>query len=199
MSDDSQSSDLSSASSSDSSSDSSVRDGIFDGSADDVQDLSHPDFADFDDDFPRSRRRYRSGYRDLSGAPPWVKVCVWVGALLAIAGMGVIIFGVLIPTNAPEPFSTRLTPVVTVGDVPPDFPTDQLPPGFPVQQLPPGFPAEQLPPEFRSISTQTFPVPGQPPRPSVGGPNLALGFGLFFAGFVLTAIGALGHSTSTRR
>jgi len=169
----------------------SPRDGIYDGTADDVHDLFHDD----DDDFPSSRRRSRYRHRDLSGAPAWVKAFVWAGALLAIAGMGVVMFGVLLPSDAPEPFSTRLTPgfptpVLTVGD---------LPPGFPADQLPPGFPAHDLPPEFRSLETPGFPSTGQPTRPSVGGPNLALGFGLFFAGFVLTAIGALGHSTSTRR
>lgn len=166
-------------------SDHSVRDGIFDGSADDVQDLSHPDSADFDD-FPRSRGRSRAGYRDLSGAPSWVKAFVCAGALLAIAGIGVVMFGVLLPSDAPEPFSSRLTPA---------FPT----PVLTVGDLPPGFPADELPPEFRSLETPGFPSTGQPARPSVGGPNLALGFGLFFTGFVLTAIGALGHSTSTRR
>jgi hypothetical protein len=185
-------------------SDHSVRDGVFDGSADDIQDLSHPDSADFDDGFSRSRRRSRSGYRDLSGAPSWVKAFVWAGALLAIAGIGVVMFGVLLPSDAPEPFSTRLTPdfptaVITVGDLPPGFPAPNLPPGFPAPNLPPGFPAHDLPPEFRSLETPGFPSTGQPARPSVGGPNLGLGFGLFFAGFVLTAIGALGHSTSTRR
>lgn len=175
-------------------SDHSVRDGIFDGSADDIEDLSHPDF---DDGFHGSQRRSRSGYRhrDLSGAPSWVKAFVWAGTLLAIAGFGVIMFGVLLPSDAPEPFSPRLTPgfptpVITVGD---------LPPGFPAPNLPPGFPVDELPPEFRSLETPGFPSTGQPARPSVGGPNLGLGFGLFFAGLVLTAIGALGHSTSTRR
>ncbi|MGW4209754.1 hypothetical protein ACWEIJ_17325 [Lentzea sp. NPDC004789] len=131
--------------------DHSIRDGIFDGSADDLQDLS---YHGFDDGFPRSRRRHRYGHHDLSGAPPWVKVFVWTGALLAIAGLGVLMFGVLSPPDPPDPFSSRLT----------DFPTT-----------------------------------GQLTPPSVGGPNLPLGFGLFFAGFVLTAIGALGHSTSKRR
>lgn len=167
--------------------DSSVRDGIFDGSADDIADLSHPDFAD-DDYFSDSRRGSRRGYQDLSGAPSWVKAFVWTGALLAIAGFGVILFSVLGPSGAPEPRS--LTPAfptaVTLGDVPPDFTDGQLPPGFPNQPMPPEF--------------QPFETPGFPQRPTaVGGPDLALGFGLFFAGFVLTAIGALGHSTSTRR
>ncbi|MEU3646986.1 hypothetical protein AB0E59_26630 [Lentzea sp. NPDC034063] len=170
-------------------SDHSVRDGIFDGSADDIADLSHPDFAD--DDFPRSRRRSRRGYQDLSGAPSWVKVFVWVGTLLAIAGFGVVLFGLLGPSGAPERPS-RLTPAfptaVTFGDVPPDFADGQLPPGFPNQPMPP---------EFRSFETPGFPQ--RPTASSVGGPNLALGFGLFFAGFVVTAIGALGHSTSKRR
>lgn len=167
-------------------SDHSVRDGIFDGGTDDIHDLSHPGFADFDDDFPRSRRRSRYRHRDLSGAPSWVKACVWAGTLLAIAGIGVVIFSVLTPVDVPDPFSTRLTPA---------FPTPVVTAG----DLPPGFPADQLPPEFRPVATHDFPSPGQLPRPSLGGPNLALGFGLFFAGFVLTAIGALGHSTTTRR
>ncbi|WP_439664076.1 hypothetical protein ACSHWB_23095 [Lentzea sp. HUAS TT2] len=170
--------------------DSSVRDGIFDGSADDIADLSHPDFAD-DYHFSGSRRRSRRGYQDLSGAPSWVKAFVWAGALLAIAGFGVVLFSVLGPSGAPQPRS--LTPAfptaVTFGDVPPDFAD-----GY---QLPPGFPNQPLPPEFQTFETPGFPQ--RPTVPSVGGPNLGLGFGLFFAGFVLTAIGALGHSTSTRR
>ncbi|MCP2200770.1 hypothetical protein [Lentzea flava] len=32
-----------------------------------------------------------------------------------------------------------------------------------------------------------------------GGPDLRLGFGLFFVGLVLTGIGALGHATARRR
>lgn len=167
-------------------SDHSVRDGFFDGSADDIEDLGGG-FTHFDDDFPRSRRRSRSGYRDLSGAPAWVKVVVWTGALLAIAGLGVLMLGVL---AAPEPISPRLTPA---------FPTVTLPPGFPTGDLPPGFPADALPPEWQSPGPTGFPSTRQITTPSVGGPNLPLGFGLFFAGFVLTAIGALGHSTSTRR
>ncbi|NGY62637.1 hypothetical protein G7043_27330 [Lentzea sp. NEAU-D13] len=99
-----------------------------------------------------SRRRRRSGHHhDLSGAPLWVKAFVWAGTLLAIAGLGVVMYGVLMPTDVPVP-------------------------------APPGFPS-----------------PPHRPTPSVGGPNLPLGFGLFFAGFVLTAIGTLGHSTSKRR
>jgi hypothetical protein len=167
--------------------DHSVRDGIFDGSADDIQDLSHSDSADFDDGFPRSRRRSRySYYRDMSGAPSWVKAFVWAGALLAIAGLGVVMFGVLLPSDVPEPFSTRLTP---------GFPT----PVLTVGDLPPGFPVDELPPEFRSFETPGFPSTGQPTHPSVGGPNLVLGFGLFFVGFVLSAIGALGDSSTARR
>jgi hypothetical protein len=107
----------------------------------------------FDDDFPRSHRRSRHDRTDLSGAPSWVKAFVWTGALLAIAGIGVVMFGVLIPPDPREPFSNFPTPDPT----------------------------------------------GQLTLPSFGGPNLSLGFGLFFAGFVLTAIGALGHSTSKRR
>ncbi|MFD4643198.1 hypothetical protein ACFWN2_38235 [Lentzea sp. NPDC058436] len=143
--------------------DHSVRDGIVDGSADDGHGGYPP--------YPRSRDRheYRRYHHDVSGAPSWVKVLLWTGALLAVAGMGVIVFGLL---DGPEPVSTPLTPA---------FPTAELPPGFPAEALPPaGF-------------------PGQPSPPSVGGPNLAPGFGLFFVGFVLTAIGALGHSTSRRR
>ncbi|MEV6241185.1 hypothetical protein [Lentzea sp. NPDC051838] len=172
-------------------SDHSVRDGFFDGSADDIEDFFDDDDSDDDsddDDFPRSRRRSRRGYQDLSGAPGWVKVLVWVGALLAIAGFGVIFFGILSP--APEPISTPLTPA---------FPTANLPPGFPTGDLPPGFPTDALPPEFGSPGMTGFPSPRHLTPQSVGGPNLPLGFGLFFAGFVLTAIGALGHSTSRRR
>jgi hypothetical protein len=169
-------------------SDNSVRDGIFDGSADDIQDLSqdlsHPDFAD--DDFLDSRRRSRSGHRDLSGAPSWVKACVWAGVLMAMAGFGVILFGVVLPLMTSDPFTPAFpavapTPILTVGD------------------LPPGFPADELPPELRTLETPSFPSTGQLSRPSFGGPNLALGLGLFFTGFVLAAVGALGHSTSTRR
>lgn len=167
--------------------DHSAHDGIFDGSADDIQDLSHPDF---DDDFQRSRRRSRYDHRDLSRAPSWVKAFVWAGALLGMAGLGVVIFGVVIPPDAPEPFSGLPTPVLTVGD---------LPPGFPAHELPPGFPAQELPTEFLPPAMPSFPSTGQLTRPSLGGPNLGLGFGLFFAGLVLSAIGALGHSTSTRR
>ncbi|WP_330270253.1 hypothetical protein OG205_23515 [Lentzea sp. NBC_00516] len=165
--------------------DHSVRDGIFDGSADDIQDLSHPDFED--DDFPHSRRRSRSGRHDLSGAPSWVKAFIWAGVLLAMSGFGVILFGVVIPLITHDPFTPTFpvvdpTPILTVGD------------------LPPGFPADQLPPEFRPVGPTNFPsTTGQFTRPTFDGTNLALGFGLFFTGFVLTAIGALGHSTSTRR
>ncbi|MFJ5992152.1 hypothetical protein [Lentzea sp. NPDC092896] len=167
-------------------SDHSVRDGIFDGSADDIEDLSHPDFAD--DDFPRSRRRSRSGRHDLSRAPSWVKVCVWTGVLTAMAGFGVVLFGVVLPLITSGPFASSPftpafdpTPILTVGD------------------LPPGFPTDQLPPEFRPVNTQAFPSGRQFSPPSFDGTNLARGLGLFFTGFVVTAIGALGHSTSTRR
>ena len=157
--------------------DHSVRDGIFDGSADDIQDLGGNDFNSFNQGFSRSRRR--SGHHDMSGAPTWVKAFTWAGTLLAIAGIGVVIFGVLSPTEAPEPFSTRLTPA---------FPTVTLPPGFPTGDLP----VDLQPPAARDF-------PGRPTPTDLGGPNLPLGFGLFFAGFVLAAIGALGHSTSARR
>ncbi|HEX8869809.1 MAG TPA: hypothetical protein VF821_29380, partial [Lentzea sp.] len=176
-------------------SDHSVRDGFFDGSADDIQDLHGNDFDGFDDDvfdddFPRSRRRSRRGYQDLSGAPSWVKVCVWVGALLAIAGFGVIFFGILSPVDVPAPFTTGPTP---------EYPAGGLPPGFPTDGLPPDFPAGNPPPDFGSPGMAGFPPAPRLTPESVGGPNLPLGFGLFFAGFVLTAIGSLGHSTSRRR
>ena len=152
--------------------DHSVRDGFFDGSGDDIEDFGH-------DGFSRSRRR--SGLHDLSGAPSWVKAFVWAGALLAIAGLGVFMFGVLAPTNAPEPLTARLTPA------------------FPTYTLPPGFPTEALPAHMQPPAPTGFPSSGQLTPASVGGPNVPLGFGLFFAGFVLSAIGALGHSTSKRR
>ncbi|WP_086667719.1 hypothetical protein [Lentzea kentuckyensis] len=159
--------------------DHSIRDGIFDGSADDIQDLDRDGFTDFNS-FSRSRRRSGyHGYRDLSGAPSWVKVFVWAGVLLAIAGIGVVMFGVLSTPDAPEPFSTRLAPGITTF------------------ALPPGFPPDDLPVDLQPPAVTGF--PSRPTPPSVGGPNLPLGFGLFFAGFVLAAIGALGHSTSTRR
>ncbi|WP_189159884.1 hypothetical protein [Lentzea pudingi] len=157
--------------------DHSVRDGIFDGSADDVHDLDHG-YRGFQP-FPHSSGR--SGYHDVSGAPVWVKVLLWTGALLAIAGMGVLFLGFVTSFDGPDPSTTRLTPA------------------FPTADLPPDFPVEALPPEFQTPTVRAFPTQGQHPAPSVGGPNLGLGFGLFFAGFLLSAIAALGHSTSTRR
>lgn len=157
--------------------DHSVRDGIFDGSADDVHDLDHS-YHGFQP-FPRSSGR--SGYHDVSGAPVWVKVLLWTGALLAIAGMGIFAFSVLGAFDGPDPSSTRLTPA------------------FPTADLPADFPVEALPPELQTPSVRAFPSPGQHPSASIGGPNLTLGFGLFFAGLVLSAIAALGHSTFKRR
>ncbi|MDX3664021.1 hypothetical protein PV646_42625 [Streptomyces sp. ID05-26A] len=160
--------------------DHSVRDGIFDGSADDIQDLDHG-YRGFEP-FPNSRDHDRYSHRhDMSGAPAWVKVLLWTGALLAIAGLGVLILGFVTSLDGPDPTTTRLTPA------------------FPTADLPPDFPVEALPPELQAPTVRAFPTQGQHPAPSVGGPNLGLGFGLFFAGFVLSAIGALGHSTSTRR
>lgn len=75
----------------------SPRDGIFDGTANDVHDL-----------FPRSRRR--RGRADLSGAPGWVKAFVYLSALLAVAGIGVVFLNVLGVLGAPEPISNGLPP-----------------------------------------------------------------------------------------
>ncbi|MGW6446726.1 hypothetical protein [Lentzea sp. NPDC055074] len=159
--------------------DRSVRDGIFDGSIDDLEDLDdghhgHHRFPPF----PRSSEG--SGRHDVSGAPVWVKVLLWTGTLVALAGMGIVVFGLLGAFDGPDPASTRLTPAFPTADIPADFPV------------------EALPPEFQTTA-RAFPVPGQHPSPSVGGPNLGLGFGLFFAGFVLSAIAGLGHSTAKRR
>jgi hypothetical protein len=91
----------------------SPRDGIYDGTADDAHDLFR------DDDFPRSRRRRgRGGRADLSGAPGWVKAFLYLGALLAVAGIGIVFVSVLGVMDAPEPIS--------VGP-PPAFPSTQLP------------------------------------------------------------------------
>ncbi|GHH60042.1 hypothetical protein [Lentzea cavernae] len=154
----------------------SVRDGIFDSTADDIQDLDHGGGHHAYPPYPLSQSN--SGHRgrhDTSGAPSWVKVLLWTGGLLAIAGMGIIILGALGSFDAPDPSSTRLTPA------------------FPDSGLPPGFPADALPPELQD---QAFPASAEQ-RSSGGG--LGLGLGLFFAGFLLSAIGALGHSTSARR
>ncbi|GAB2814382.1 hypothetical protein [Lentzea nigeriaca] len=129
--------------------DHSARDGIFDGSADDIEDLHREDLHRdglFHDD-----RRRRGGHADLSGAPAWVVACTWLGALLAMAGMGVLFFGVL----------SDMTPSV------PTPPTD-------------------------------FPSPLRVEPAAPGGSNLQLGFGLFFAGLVVSVIGALGHATTRR-
>ncbi|MET9231343.1 hypothetical protein [Lentzea sp. NPDC003310] len=174
--------------SSDSSSDHSARDGFFDGSADDVQDLHHGFGSK-----SRSRRRYR--HADLSGAPSWVKALVWAGTLVALAGMGIVVIGFVTSMGGPDPVSTPLTPAFPVVAPPPGFPVDQLPP----ELQSPGFPADQLPPEFQSPGATEFPVLGRGVTRAPDGPNPGLGFGIFFVGLVLAAIGALGHSTSTRR
>ncbi|MFD9706008.1 hypothetical protein [Lentzea sp. NPDC059081] len=99
-----------------------------------------------DDHFSRRRRRY--GGRPLTGAPLWIKVVVWVGTLLAIAGFGVLGFDFLTALETPSP------PM----------------------------------PAFPGADRQFTP-------PSPAGPHLGLGFGLFFAGFVLSAIGTLANNT----
>ncbi|MFD5824856.1 hypothetical protein [Lentzea sp. NPDC060358] len=98
----------------------------------------------FDDHFPR--RRNRHGGRSLRGAPLWIKVTVWVGALLAIAGFGVLGYG----------FATTLD-------------------------------------AFGQSFTTTVPPVGQFEPPSFA--SLKLGFGLFFAGFAVSAIGTLANNT----
>jgi hypothetical protein len=120
----------------------SPRDGFYDGTADDAHDLFR------DDDSPNSRRR--SGRADLSGAPGWAKAFVYLGSLLALAGMAVIFLNVL---GTPEPTSS------------------DLPPGF-----------------------------GSTPGLSLElSPDVKLGIGLFIAGFVLSLIGKIGYSASSRR
>lgn len=81
----------------------SPRDGFYDGTADDAHDLFR------DDDSRISRRRSgRGGRADLSGAPSWVKAFVYLGSLLAVAGMAVIFLSVFGVLNAPEPISGGL-------------------------------------------------------------------------------------------
>lgn len=103
----------------------SPRDGFYDGTADDAHDLFR------DDDFPSSRRRSgRGGRADLSGAPGWVKAFVYLGALLAVAGIGVVFLNVLGVMDTPEPFS---------GGVPPAFPSTQRPAPQPSPDVKLGF------------------------------------------------------------
>ena len=122
----------------------SPRDGFYDGTADDAHDL----FRD-DSRIPR-RLSGRRGRADLSGAPGWVKAFVYLGSLLAVAGMAVIFLNVL---GTPDPISSDLQP---------------------------GFAPTQ------GLSLQLS-------------PDVKLGFGLFIAGFVLSVIGGIGHSASSRR
>jgi hypothetical protein len=89
----------------------SPRDGIYDGTADDAHDLFRHD------DFPLSRRRSgRGGHADVSGAPDWVKAFLYLGALLAVAGIGIVFLSVLGVMGTPEPIS---------GGLPPAFPSTQ--------------------------------------------------------------------------
>ncbi|ONI89383.1 hypothetical protein ALI22I_15220 [Saccharothrix sp. ALI-22-I] len=56
-------------------------------------DHDHDHHHHFHHGFSRGRRR--RGYLDLSTAPTWVKVFTWVGALTAIAGFAIVVFGVI--------------------------------------------------------------------------------------------------------
>lgn len=150
------------------------------------------------------RHRRRRGRVDLSTAPPWVKVFAWVGALTALAGMALIFASVIGGSTSPRPeFGT------VSGD---SFPGENFPgEGFPGGSLPgENFPAEGFPGGARvTVDGQVFDLdndrvltPAQDSRaagPAERTGTTGLGIGLFFVGFVLSAIAALGHSTSKRR
>lgn len=60
----------------------------------------------------RRRRSGRGGRADLSGAPGWVKALVYLGSLLAVAGMALIFLSVFGVLNTPEPISGDAQPGV---------------------------------------------------------------------------------------
>lgn len=59
-----------------------------------------------DDSRIRRRRSGRRGRANLSGAPGWVKALVYLGSLLAVAGMAVIFLSVFGVLTTPEPISS---------------------------------------------------------------------------------------------
>lgn len=127
-----------------------------------------------------SRRSGGSRDLDLRDALPWVKAFVWIGVLLAIAGF------VIIAVSAFGQPSQRKEAELQGAAYATGFATETRYPPYD-----PGMVVE--PPEPQPIPQV------QPPTAAVTGPNFGVGGGLFLTGFVVFAIGLLGHSTSKRR
>jgi hypothetical protein len=147
----------------------------------------HHSHSDFGHDFGHRRRR---GYPDLSTAPTWVKVFTWVGALTAIAGIGIAAFGIIGSANdAFDPTRSARWPGASTSYPPL---AEQLPNG----RFPGGGPVVTV--EGQVLNLEEVRVVG-PADPVEESNPVGLGLGLFFVGFVLSAVAALGHSTTRRR
>jgi hypothetical protein len=206
MSDDSHDSSSSSSTDSSSSSDYGFDAGSHDAGSGSDWDGSHGSHYSHHHHDRRFRHgRKRRGHLDLSTAPPWVKVLTWVGTLTLIAGFVIIGLGIIDSaggvsgggaTAGPHPFPNG----GIAGD---PFPGG----GIPGEAFPGGIPENErlitVDGHVVDLDSGTFVDPGARSSRAAGPVEetnyIGLGIGLFVVGLLLSAVAALGHSTSRRR
>jgi hypothetical protein len=159
--------------------------------------------------------RKRRGYLDLSTAQPWVKVLTWVGTLTLIAGVLIIGLGIIdsasgVSGGGATAGSHPLPGGGIAGD---PFPGGGIPgeafPGeaFPGEAFPGGIPENErlitVDGHVVDLESGTIVDPGASSSRAAGPVEetnyIGLGVGLFVVGLLLSAVAALGHSTSRKR